>query len=87
MSIGENPHVYEMLGVWAADRDYFFVSDIHVARSDADEPGADRAKTECWFAAWAVQNLPPEVNVINSHSDQATPVSRLAMYLESDLCL
>ena len=35
----------------------------------------------------AVQNLPPEVNVINSHSDQATPVSQLAMYLESDLCM
>ena len=87
VSIGENPHVYEMLGVWAVDRDYFFVSDIHVARSNADEPGADRAKTECWFAAWAVQNLPPEVNVINSHSDQTTPVSRLAMYLESDLCM
>ena len=87
MSIGENPHVYEMLGLWAVDRDYFFVSDVHVPRSDAEEPGEERALTECWFAGWAVENLPPDVQVVNSHSPNITPVSRLAKYLESEVCL
>lgn len=86
MSMGEGPHAYAMLGVWALDKDYFFVSDVHVPRSDADAPRKERAVTECWFAEWAVNKLPPEVRVINSHSDSITPVSRLADYLESDLC-
>jgi hypothetical protein len=84
--MGPTPHVDSMLGVWALDKDYFFVSDIHVPRSDADTPREDRAITECWFAKWAVDNLPPEVRVANSHSATVTPVSRLAKYLESDLC-
>ena len=87
MQLGENPHVFEMLGVWAVDRDYFFVSDVHVPGSDAEEPSEDRAATECWFARWAVDNLPPDVRVINSHSAPETPVSRLAKYLESEACL
>ena len=86
LSMGANPHAYAMLGIWALDRDYFFVSDIHVPRSDADAPRAGREATECWFAAWAVQNLPPEVSIVNSHSDQISPVQRLAMYLESPQC-
>ncbi len=86
VTMGANPHVDAMLGVWALDRGYFFVSDIHVPRSAATSPRAERAVTECWFAGWAVANLPPEVLVVNSHSDTASPVSRLAMYLESDLC-
>ncbi len=86
MPMGAGPHAYAMLGIWALDKDYFFVSDVHVPRSDADEPGAHRAVTECWFAAWAVEHLPGEVRVVNSHSDTVTPVSRLAAYLESELC-
>ncbi len=84
--MGANPHVDSMLGVWAVDRGYFFVSDVHVPRTDASSPRPGRAATECWFAGWAAANLPPEVVVVNSHSDVTTPVSRLAMYLESDLC-
>ena len=84
--MGPTPHVDTMLGIWVLDKDYFFVSDVHVPRSDADTPPGDRAATECWFAEWAVGNLPPEVRVANSHSATVTPVSRLAMYLESDLC-
>jgi len=86
MSMGTSPHAYEMLGVWVVDKNYFFVSDVHVPRSDEDVPSEQRAVTECWFAKWAVTNLPPDVRVVNSHSDQVTPVSRLAKYLESDLC-
>ena len=87
VSLGKNPHVFEMLGVWAVDGGYFFVSDVHVPRSDDDAPAENRAETECWFAGWAVENLPPEVQVVNSHSPNITPVSRLAKYLESEVCL
>jgi len=86
MSMGTSSHAYEMLGVWVVDKNYFFVSDVHVPRSDEDAPSEQRAVTECWFAKWAVTNLPPDVRVVNSHSDQETPVSRLAKYLDSDLC-
>ncbi len=86
LPIGSGPHSYAMLGVWAIDRDYFFVSDVHVPRSDAEQPAEHRAATECWFAEWAVSNLPTEVRVVNSHSPEVTPVSRLASYLESDTC-
>lgn len=86
VSMGTGPHAYEMLGVWAVDKNYFFVSDVHVPRSDEDVPSERRAVTECWFAEWAVTNLPPDVRVVNSHSDEVTPVFRLAKYLESDLC-
>jgi glyoxylase-like metal-dependent hydrolase (beta-lactamase superfamily II) len=86
MPMGSGPHVSSMLGVWVPGRDYFFVSDVHVPRSKADAPRENRAATECWFAAWAVENLPPEVRVANSHSSPVTPVSRLEAYLESDVC-
>jgi glyoxylase-like metal-dependent hydrolase (beta-lactamase superfamily II) len=87
LPMGPGPHAYAMLGVWAFDKDYFFVSDVHVPRSDADAPREDRAVTECWFAEWATANLSPEVQVVNSHSANVTPVSRLARYLQSDLCV
>jgi len=86
LPMGPGPHAYAMLGIWAMDKDYFFVSDVHVPRSDADTPREGREKTECWFAAWAVRNLPAKVRVVNSHSPNITPVSRLARYLESDVC-
>lgn len=86
MPMGPGPHAYAMLGVWAVDKDYFFVSDVHVPRSDADTPRKGREKTECWFAEWAVRNLPAEVRVVNSHSPNVTPVSRLARYVASDAC-
>ena len=86
VTMNGNPHVFEMLGVWAVDRGYFFVSDIHVPRSDDPQPAAHRADTECWFANWAVENLPEDVQVVNSHSPTITPVSRLAEYLTSPLC-
>ena len=86
MPMGPGPHVSSMIGIWALDKDYFFVSDVHVPRSDADSPREDRATTECWFADWAVKNLSPEVRIANSHSSTVTPVSRLENYLESELC-
>lgn len=86
LPMGPGPHVSSILGVWVPDRDYFFVSDVHVPRSDADAPNENRAATECWFAEWAVENLPPEVRVANSHSSPVTAVSRLGKYLESDIC-
>lgn len=86
LPLGSSPHVEAMLGIWALDREYFFVSDVHVPRSESSAPPADRAATECWFASWAVENLPSEVRVVNSHSPVVSPVSRLAQYLESDVC-
>ncbi|MDJ0911858.1 MAG: MBL fold metallo-hydrolase [Woeseiaceae bacterium] len=84
LSIGPGPHASAMLGVLAGD--YFFVSDIHVPRDEAPRPREGREETECWFAEWAVKNLSPDVQVINSHSPIVTPVSRLAEYLESEGC-
>jgi len=84
INMGESPHSMASLGILAGG--YFFQSDLHVPNSDSDEPRAERAATECWFARWAVANLPADVLVINTHSTFETPVSRLATYLESDLC-
>ncbi|MDH3621825.1 MAG: MBL fold metallo-hydrolase [Gammaproteobacteria bacterium] len=84
--MGPGPHADSMLGVWAVDRDWFFVSDVHVPNSDAAVPRPERAITECWFAAWAVDNLPETTRVVNSHSAPQTPVSRLADYLASEEC-
>lgn len=86
VSLGANPHVDAMLGLWAVDGDYFFVSDIHVPHSEAESPDVARAQTECWFAREAVARLPDTVRIVNSHSGTATPVSRLRAYLESDVC-
>lgn len=84
--LGPGPHVEASLGLWAVDRDYFFVSDIHVPGSDADTPQELRAKTECWFAARATELLPKSVRVVNSHSSAVTPITRLEAYLESTAC-
>lgn len=86
LDIGPGPHVSASLGVLAADAGIFFVSDLHVPNSEAEAPRARRAVTECWFAKWAVANLEPEVIVVNSHTPQVSPVSRLARYLESEPC-
>lgn len=80
------PHVDTALGIWAKDAGVFYQSDLHVPRSDADSPREDRAATECWFAEWATAHLPANTIVVNSHSSPRTPVSRLAKYVESDLC-
>lgn len=86
MPLGAGPHVDASLGLWAMDRDYFFVSDIHVPNSDADEPAASRASTECWFAQTVVGTLAQTTQIVNSHSGVVTPVSRLHAYLESEPC-
>jgi glyoxylase-like metal-dependent hydrolase (beta-lactamase superfamily II) len=80
------PHADSMLGVWAIDKGWFFVSDVHVPDSDAAIPRADRVATECWFAGWAVDNLPETTRVVNSHSAPQTPVLRLRSYLTSGAC-
>ena len=86
LSIGPGPHASAGLGMHAVDAGYFFVSDLHVPNSDSDRPRSDRARTECWFAGWAVANLPPGTLVLNSHTAPRTPVSRLENYLQSDAC-
>lgn len=86
VQIGPNPHAHDMIGLWAKKAGYFFVSDIHVPSSDAPTPRADRAETECWFARWAVEHLPMDVEVINSHSAATTPVKRLRRYTEAEAC-
>ena len=86
IELGEGPHVSASLGVWIPARRLFFQSDLHVPNSTDTKPRIERAATECWFARWAVDNLPRDAVVISSHVEQTTPVSRLAQYLESDLC-
>jgi len=86
VAMGASPHASASLGVHAVDQGYFFVSDLHVPNSEDDTPRTDRVATECWFAGWAVANLPPETVVVNSHSAPQTPVSRLAKYLQSEAC-
>lgn len=86
LPMGEGPHANGMIGVWVVEQDYFFVSDVHVPRSEAGAPARERAVTECWFAAWAVENLSKNVRVVNSHSTPVTPVDRLARYLDSAAC-
>lgn len=86
LSIGAGPHASAGLGVHVVDAGYFFVSDLHVPNSNDDRPRRDRVATECWFANWAVANLPTETVVINSHSAPRTPVSRLEKYLQSQAC-
>ena len=84
LPMGNSPHTSSSLGVLA--NGFFFQSDLHVPNSEADVPRADRSATECWFAGWAVENLPADTLVINTHSRYQTPVSRLARYLDSDSC-
>ncbi len=86
LSIGAGPHASAALGVHAVDAGLFFVSDLHVPNSESDKPRKDRTQTECWFADWAVANLPPETLVLNSHSAPQTPVSRLEKYRQSPAC-
>lgn len=86
LNIGPGPHVAASLGVHAVDAGYFFQSDLHVPASDADVPREDRVATECWFARWAVEHLPPETVVVGSHGTVSSPVSRLAKFLESTAC-
>jgi len=86
VSLGRSPHVESALGLWVPEVRVFFQSDLHVPNSDSETPRADRATTECWFADWAVERLPADAVIVNSHSSVATPVSRLARYRESALC-
>ena len=86
VNLGAGPHVAESLGVWAKDGGYFFQSDLHVPSSEDPEPRAGRAATECWFAEWAVANLPAETIVVTSHGRIRSPVSRLEKYTTSDAC-
>lgn len=84
LPIGRGPHVASSVGILAGN--WFFQSDLLVPNSDTDEPRPERAATDCWFAAWAVANLPEDTIVINTHSVVQKTVSQLARYLESDPC-
>jgi len=86
VSIGASPHGSAALGVHALGSGHFFVSDLHVPNSEDGVPRADRLTTECWFADWAVGNLPSDTVVLNTHSTVETPVSRLVKYLQSEDC-
>jgi glyoxylase-like metal-dependent hydrolase (beta-lactamase superfamily II) len=83
--IDSGPHVTNSVGILA--RNWFFQSDLLVPNSESDEPRAERAATECWFARWAVARLPEDTIVLNTHSNVRKSVAQLARYLESDLCV
>ncbi|HEX5765553.1 MAG TPA: hypothetical protein VFY27_08290, partial [Woeseiaceae bacterium] len=86
LNIGAGPHASASLGVLAVEQGLFFQSDLHVPNSESDTPREDRVVTECWFARWAVEHLPPKTIVLNSHTSPRTPVSRLAKYVASPEC-
>jgi len=82
--IDTGPHVVNAVGILA--RNWFFQSDLLVPNSESDEPRAERAATECWFARWAVATLPEDTIILNTHSNVRKSVAQLTRYLESDLC-
>jgi len=86
VSLPSGPHVEAALGLWVPAAKLFFQSDLHVPRGDADSPRADRSDTECWFARWAVNELPGDSEVLNSHSLTRTPASRLLSYTQHAAC-
>ena len=86
LPLGAGPHVSAALGVWAPKARLFFQSDLLVPGAESDAPRPDRARSECWFARWAVDHLPPDALVLNSHNTTQLPVARLKRYTESDLC-
>ena len=86
MDMGSSPHVSSALGIWVRESGYFFQSDLHVPSSDDIEPPASRAATECWFAQWAVDNLPLDTMIMSSHTTRMTPVSRLAERVGTEVC-
>ncbi len=86
IELPSNPHVATALGAWVPQAGVFFQSDLHVPRTESDAPREDRLATECWFARWAVNRLPDDARVLNSHSTPQTPVSRLRAYTEHSLC-
>lgn len=86
LNTGAGPHTSASLGLLVVEHGLFFQSDLHVPASESDAPREDRLVTECWFARWAVEHLPPETLVLNSHSSPRTPVSRLEKYVSSREC-
>jgi glyoxylase-like metal-dependent hydrolase (beta-lactamase superfamily II) len=86
LPLGAGPHVAAALGVWVPEAKIFFQSDLLVPGADSEAPRPERARSECWFARWAVENLPSDAVVLNSHNTTQLPVARLQRYTESDLC-
>lgn len=80
------PHAHHMLGVWLPRQKVFFQSDLHVANTQEPEPPAARAAGECWFAAWAKENLPEDAQVHSSHTRRVTSRTQLDAWFESDTC-
>lgn len=86
LPLGVGPHVSAALGLHAVEAGLFFQSDLHLPGDDPSGPSPERAATECWFAAWAVENLPAATVVVGSHGRPETPVGRLAEHLKSAAC-
>ena len=88
--LGSSPHARGILGVGAqvagSDRSVFFVSDVHVPRTEDPTPRAGSEDTDCWFAEWATSSLPASVEIVNSHSPIVTPLARLEQVLETEAC-
>ena len=86
LELPPSPHVNAALALWLPRAGYLYQSDLHVPRSQASKPAAARAGTECWFARWAVKNLPDNAVVLSSHTLVRTPIGRLREYLASEPC-
>ena len=86
LAMGANPHVDAALGVHVPSAQVFFQSDLHVPRSTAVAPRADRLETDCWFAGWATRSLPRETMVHNSHGTVSVSVGDIAAYLDHEGC-
>ncbi|MBD8526165.1 MBL fold metallo-hydrolase [Pseudomarimonas arenosa] len=85
-SLGANPHVEAMLGVWLPEQRIFFQSDLHMPNPGTTAPAESRAGSECWFASWAIKHLPADARVMSSHAAALTARQQLESWLSSPLC-
>jgi glyoxylase-like metal-dependent hydrolase (beta-lactamase superfamily II) len=81
-----NPHAQGMLGVWLPSQRIFFQSDLHAPDPGAGAPAPSRAASECWFATWAVDNLPADARVMSAHGAVVTPYNQFVAWRNSAAC-
>ena len=83
---GRTPHVDAAVGVYVPSAGVLFQSDLLVPVDDAPSPRPDRIESDCWFAEWVSEGLPPETVVHNSHNATTVSVGAIAQYLGAPRC-
>lgn len=86
LAMNGNPHAHDMLGLWLPRQRLFFQSDIHYPSDSGEFPPEARAEVECWFANWAIGNLPEDAQILSSHTPRVTVRRELDAVLRSSRC-